>query len=222
MLALELERLLKERFGRDREKLGLVGRPVVIQRRPPIMSNVPAQPLVLLREHAAPRAQCARPQQRCAVRHAVFRIELMRELVQHDVFPIDGITRPADRVVPRDHDNAVAPRFAHQPDGGRYHLARSGRPGELRNESVRIHEHCSERRVARAFEMEQQQARSRRNRDLNLFGEGEPTASLEVFARQKYLHQPEQALLLVRPQRSSERDIALHDGVPRVRDRAGR
>src|SRR5204863_465430 len=100
MLALELDRLLEERLRRDGEELGLVRRPIVVQRGPPIIGGVPAQPLVLLREHAPPRAQGARRQDRRAVRGAVFRIQLVRELVQHDVVPVRGIARPADCVVP--------------------------------------------------------------------------------------------------------------------------
>src|SRR5947208_2486763 len=123
MLALELDRLLEERLRRDREELGLVGRPVVVERRAPIMSGVPTQPLVLLRKHAAPGAQCARRQDRRAVAYAVLRIQLVRELVQHDVVPVARIACPADRVVPRDHHHAVAPRLAHQARRGRRDLA---------------------------------------------------------------------------------------------------
>src|SRR5437016_12586965 len=96
------------------------------------------------------------------------------------------------------------------------------RPGELRNEFVGIHEHRAERRVARALEMQQQQARLRRDRDLHLLREDESPASLEMLVPQEYLHQSKQALALVRAQPASERDVLLHDPVPRVRDRAGR
>src|SRR5256714_2070542 len=54
MLALELNRLLEERLRRDGEELGRIGRPVPVQRPLSIMFGVPAQPLVLLRQHAAP------------------------------------------------------------------------------------------------------------------------------------------------------------------------
>src|SRR3989475_11446835 len=92
---------------------------------------------------------------------------------------------------------------------------------ELGNEAVRIHEHRPERRIAWTLEMEQQQARPGRDRDLHLFGEGESTASLEVFFGQKRLHQPEQPLPFVRAQAASEWDIVFHDAVPGVRDRTG-
>src|SRR2546430_9502938 len=62
--------------------------------------------------------------------------------------------------------------------------------------------------------MEQQQARSRRDRDFHLLGEREAAASLEVFVRQKCLNQPEQPRPLVRSQRACERDVVLHDAVP--------
>src|SRR2546426_8472943 len=74
MLALELERFLEERLRCDREELGLVGCPVFVERRPPIIGRIPAQPIVLLRQHAAPRAERARRQDRRAVADAVFRI----------------------------------------------------------------------------------------------------------------------------------------------------
>src|SRR2546430_9711190 len=54
MLALELDRFLEERLRRDGEELGRIGRPVPVQRPLSIMFGVPAQPLVLLRQHAAP------------------------------------------------------------------------------------------------------------------------------------------------------------------------
>src|SRR3989440_3195752 len=85
----------------------------------------------------------------------------------------------------------------------------------------RSHEHRPERRIAWTLEMEQQQARPGRDRDLHLFGEGESTASREVFFGQKHLHQPEQTLPFVRAQAASEWDIVFHDAVPGVRDRTG-
>src|SRR6266480_2887338 len=141
------------------------------------------------------------------VRDTVFGIQLVGELMQHDVVAVDRIARPTDGVVPRDHHHTVSPRLAYQTRGGPGDLARPGRPGELGNESVRIHEHRPERRIAWTLEMEQQQARPGRDRDLHLFREGESTASLEVFLRQKDLRQPEQAVSLVRAQAASEWDI---------------
>jgi len=48
MLALELNRLLEKRLGRDGKELGLVGRPIFVQRRLAILGDIPVQPLVLL------------------------------------------------------------------------------------------------------------------------------------------------------------------------------
>src|SRR5436190_14714623 len=39
----------------------------------------------------------SRRQERRAVRDAVLRVQLVGELMQHDVFPVGGIARPADR-----------------------------------------------------------------------------------------------------------------------------
>src|SRR5207244_13379496 len=86
-------------------------------------------------------------------------------------------------------------------------LATPRGPGELRNEFGGIHEHRAERRVARALEMQQQQARLRRDRDLHLLREDESPASLEMLVPQEYLHQSKQALALVRAQPASERDV---------------
>src|SRR5947208_7383051 len=85
MLALELDRLLEERLSRDREELGLVGCSVFVERRAPILGGVPAQPLVLLREHAAPGAQCARRQDRRADRKST-RLNSSHQIISYAVF----------------------------------------------------------------------------------------------------------------------------------------
>src|SRR2546430_10875275 len=87
--------------------------------------------------------------------------------MQHDVVAVVRIARPTDCVVPRDHNHTVAPRLAYETRGGPGDLAAPGRPGELGNEAVRIHEHRPERRIAWTLEMEQQQARDRKSTRLN-------------------------------------------------------
>src|SRR5207244_13313630 len=88
MLPLELHRPFEERFRRDGEELGFVGRAVGVEHRRSPRGGVLAESLVLRVEDTAQRTKRGGREQRCAVERGILLIQLMREFVQPDVAPV--------------------------------------------------------------------------------------------------------------------------------------
>jgi hypothetical protein len=110
MPLLELRRSLEERLCGNREELrGILGAVRIQHRRLTVIGRAP-QGLELLAEHL-----CPRPNLRAAVEHrravgaAILEVELMRELVQHEVVTIVRVRRAGLRFVPRQHDRPQVP-----------------------------------------------------------------------------------------------------------------
>src|SRR5207253_4204469 len=114
MLPLELQRPFEEGFRRNREELGLAGGAVRIEGRKALCGAIVTESFVLLTQHASPSPQRAGREQGHAVPYAVLPIQLVRELVEHDVLAVRRIARPPHHLVPGHYDHAQAPRL---PDG---------------------------------------------------------------------------------------------------------
>ena len=130
MLAPQGLRTLEEAFGDNREELGPIRRPIMVQQRlfaPPRLAD---QPAVLRLGHLIPgRLLVAVLQRRRAVDRTVESVEVMGELVQDNVVAVGLVTAGRQDGPPRKDDRAVVPGLAQQ----------AGRQARIPPELTRVH-----------------------------------------------------------------------------------
>src|SRR6266536_133251 len=219
MLPLELHRPFEERFRRDGEELGLIGRAVGVEHGRSPRGGVLPKSLVLRAEDTGPGPKRGRREQRRPVSLAILLVQLMRELVQHDVAPIGRVARSADDVVPGDHYDAAPPGFAAEWRGLFHDPGKVPAEDVLRDDSVRIDQHRPQRRVTKTFQAEEQETCFGRDRHFHRVGDGEAGASFEVLLGDEDLHEPQQALTLGRAQAAREGYVTLENVIPGGGDR---
>ena len=109
----QLARLLEEHLGHHGEELGRTGRPVAIDRvrwcrSVSRTSSSKSSPSTRVQaRYIARRGKVGR-----AVARAVFLIELVRELVQHDVVAVVDVRGARQHAVPGQDHHVARPRFA--------------------------------------------------------------------------------------------------------------
>lgn len=186
----------EEAFGGHGEKLGWIFRTVVIQQRFALGFRVIAELLELATQHACPLgvARSLR-QNRRAVRVPVFLIQLMRELMKHEVLPIvDAHCSRAHRI-PRQHYCTRVPRFSEAVAV----LCSDDVPRIiqfLRHISARVHEDGAQPCVAIRLAVQQEQASLGGDDHFHLGREFEAAATLKILLGEKHLDMSLQLFLV--------------------------
>ena len=151
-----------------------------------------------------------------AVAALVLEIQLVRELVEHEVLAIGWLGRAVANRVPRQHQSAesfggVAESVfaAFLPD------ATADVALLVRGVAGRVDDDGDQLGVVIGFAMKQEQARLSRDRDANFIGQIEPARALEIFLRKKYLHMPEEFFLIRCREAAEDGKIPLEDCAPR-------
>src|SRR5581483_9295781 len=214
--ALERDRLLEKRFGHDREELGGARRPVGIDVGVDAARSRALESGELAAQDASPRRVEPAPlEQRRAVDDAVLGVELVRELVQHDVVRVVHVPPGGDDVVPREHDRPARPRLA---EPCRVELVHdSVRPAldDARDVGVRVDDDRDELRVVRRRRpVEEKDAGVRRDRHADLVRHLEATRALEVLLGEEDLEEAEGLRAVAVVEALPDRDVALDDREP--------
>ena len=134
-------------------------------------------PLVQRTQYVSPGAvRRGMVEEREPVHRAVFAVEHMGELVQYDVVPLLRVQRPDQTAVPRQHDDAAGPRLAQRGPRFLVDLAEARHVHAPRVKCARVDQHAAQLGIAGIVEIEQQQARLRRDGDADLVGQLEADA----------------------------------------------
>ncbi len=186
----EDSRLFEEAFRCDSEEFGVVGGAVFVEDSGPPHPAFAFEPLVLGIQNASPgNILTALIQERGPVHGAVFSIQLMGKLMEHQISAILNVRRTCADFIPRQHDDPVGPRFTQV-----HVLTFQSKPASNRldgsgNISAGIDEHRGEPGVDVSVTVKQEQARLGGYRHLDLVGQNQPAAAFENLLGEEDLDQ---------------------------------
>ena len=153
---------------------------------------------------------------RGSVRRAVLLIKLVGELVQHDVVPVVEARRSPPNIIPGQDHHAVLPRL---PEPGRFTLLNDSpadRLNALGDIRMGIHQDRDQAGIVVGLPVQEQQARLGGDRNLDLVGQFQPAATLEILLSQEDLDVSLKFPLVCLREAVVDRDILLDHVEPGV------
>src|SRR6185436_10279179 len=216
MILAQCARTLEERFGDHRKEFRRIGGAVVVEKSVVARLGGFTQRVELRAHYPRPRAIVAVVlQRRRPVAAPILEIELVGELVEHQVHSVVRLRRAAMDRIPRQDQRAKLVAGVSEAMLATF-LPNAAADVALFVGDVFgwINENRRQLRVVIGLAMQQQQARLSRDGNTDLVGEHEPAASLEMFFRQKVLGVAEQLGLVFRSKAMEDGEVAFENLPP--------
>lgn len=212
---------LEECLGSNSKELGRIRRPISVQKGGMTLGFRSPQRIELRTHYSRPR-QILRMSRQVgrAVGRSIFEIELMRELMQHEIFAIGWIARAVSHRIPCEYESAKLARGVTEP------MLRTFFPKTIANVplrlfrvAARIDENRMQVRVVVRLAMKKKQASLRGDRHPDLIRQNETAAPLEMLLGEKDLNVLEKLRLIFRRKTAEDVEIVFDDLTPTRRER---
>ena len=151
---------------------------------------------------------------RGSVRRAVLLIKQVSEFVQHDVVPVVEVRRSLLNIIPGQDHHAVLPRLPKPGGFTLLHDSAADRLNALGDIRMGINQDRDQAGIVVGLPVQEQQARLGGDRDLDLFGQFQPAATLEILLSQEDLEVSLEFPLVGLREAVEDRDVLLDDVEP--------
>lgn len=176
----------KESLSDDGEELGGVGCSIGVDERVSPAFEVSFKPVEFGAEHLRPTfIKVVLAQDGRTVGDAVFLVELVGELMEHDVVPIGTVAGAFFDLIPRDDDRSLAPRFTEVYAAGFGDCSSGATLNILDDERGGIDEDCAKPGEVSGVAVEEEKAGVSGDGDLDFIRDGEARASFEMLFGQQ-------------------------------------
>lgn len=217
MFCLQLARPLKERFGYNSKELDLVRRAVSVEHRRSSLGFGFSQRIELRAHYSRPcEILRMRVQSRYSVCGSVLEIELMGELVKHNVLSVTRITRAMTRGIPGKNKRAKSVgRVSKAMFGALFPDSAAHMTDAFFRVARWVYKNGSEVGVVISFTVQKKKTRLSRDCHPHLIRQLQSPATLKMLLGQKYLDVSDQLRLIIGGETTEDRKVALEGFTPR-------